>query len=174
LHDFSYKTSFILLGLKQEITDHLSIGISTRNYFNPEGESRYIGDLNTRIGNDTNKFNLNTRFRYQHSIFKNEKNPEDIGRVNFQLRYRLTNKANPFIEVEPFYDVQKKAISKARFAMGVQVAFRRHVRTEIFYRIEKNVLKQEAVLEPTIGIGLTYKFKTKKKDKAIEMPTITN
>jgi hypothetical protein len=54
--------------------------------------------------------------------------------------------------------------------VGVQLAFRNKIKTQVFYRIEKALLKNNAVLEPVIGISLNYKLK--KSKSSITTPVI--
>ena len=136
--------------------------LTTKDY-NDEIDDKYkfgfdIAYKSTRFNND---LRFNNRLRYQYTICENKS--KQYIKNKLTLDYKITNKMNPYIAIEPYYSILYNEVNVIRFYIGNEMPLfisklefyyiaEIHFREEYFYKKYKST---------QYIVGVSYKLKLK-------------
>jgi predicted porin len=101
-----------------------------------------------------NDLRLSNRFRYQYTTIDNSKTREYL-RNKLTLDYKISKKMNPYIAIEPYYNLNSSDIHLVRLYLGNEFSFKKS-KLELYYIAEKREKNDQIDLQYIVGV--VYKF----------------
>jgi hypothetical protein len=121
-------------------------------------EKRKISfDLQFQPRRFTNDLRISNRFRYQHTILENEDEPHQYLRNKITLDYKISGKMNPYIAVEPYFQLSENELSVIRFYLGNEVGFI-GTKIDLYYIAEIRQGEESPIAQYIIGVTLKLDF----------------
>ncbi len=135
-----------------------SLSIQSENLDENENENsdkhKFTGDLVFQPKRFDNDFKLTNRLRYQYSTVDNSRRREYL-RNKITLDYKISKKMEPYIALEPYFNLLKQDFRYVRFYIGNELSFN-NSKLEIYYITEARLKEENLGLQYIMGA--TYKF----------------
>jgi hypothetical protein len=133
---------------KNQFTDYTLAGDESSD------RDKVTADLVYQPKRFSNNVRLTNRFRYQYAV-TDDKKPKEYFRNRMMLDYRLNQKMNPYVAIEPYFHLRNTRINIIRFYLGNEVPVWK-TEMELFYIAEVHIKKGNSFAQ--YMIGATFKI----------------
>ena len=111
--------------------------------FNPK---RYVNDLK-----------ISNRIRYQYSTVNGDQSKQYL-RNKFTVDYKITSRMNPYMSIEPYYQLEKNKFNIVRFYLGNELPVWKS-KIDIYYIAEVHLVPEQVNADYILGLMIELDWK---------------
>jgi hypothetical protein len=119
--------------------------------------NRYGLNLNYQTKRFDNDFRISNRLRYQYASVDDRK-PTQYLRDKITVDYRLTRAMNPYISVEPYFNLVKTGLNSVRIYLGTEMPVL-GTKLDIYYISEIRHEEEQLQIQYIIGASVKFNFR---------------
>jgi hypothetical protein len=116
--------------------------------------NRYMFDIQYSPKRFSNDLKLSNRLRYQYTVVRNNK-PKQYLRNKFTVDYKITAKMNPYVAIEPYYQIDNNEFRLVRLYIGNEVPVWK-TKLDLYYITEFNFLPEHLTTQYTLGLMFEF------------------
>ncbi|MBN2275758.1 MAG: DUF2490 domain-containing protein [Bacteroidales bacterium] len=120
---------------------------------------RYTADLFYKPKRFDNELRLTNKFRYQYSVTENSKSKAYI-RNKITLDYKFSKILEPYIALEPYYNIHAQRFSYLRLYIGNEMTVMK-TKMEMYYIAEARLNEENFGVQYMLGIKLNIEYPVK-------------
>jgi len=156
--------------LSYDVLDSWSVGVlygfsiikHNREFSDEAGEesrdrNKFAFNVEFKPKRFNNDLRLSNRFRYQYAIVDDDE-PKQYFRNKITLDYKISDKMNPYVAIEPYYRLSSNRISVIRIYLGNEMPVFK-IGMELYYITEIKLREEYATTQYIVGLKIKLDYK---------------